>query len=66
VDPLDSLVVQQENLNKKGRARLKPNAEERVKGWLGIDLLDYRYSEARTIIKDIHAGLTRRKEKADA
>jgi hypothetical protein len=66
LDQLDSLVVQQETLNKKGRARLKPNAEERVKGWLGIDSLDYRYSQARTIIKDIHAGLTRRKEKADA
>lgn len=34
---LDDLVTQQELLNKKARARLKPNAEERVKEWVGID-----------------------------
>lgn len=66
VAALDALVVQQETLNKKGRARLKPNAEERVKGWVGIDSLDYRYSQARSIIKDIHIGLTRQQERADA
>ena len=63
---LDELVIQQELLNKKARARLKPNAEERVKGWVGIDSLDYRYSQARTIIKDIHFGLTQQQERADA
>ena len=63
---LDDLVTQQELLNKKARARLKPNAEERVKEWVGIDSLDYRYSQARTIIKDIHIGLTLQQEKADA
>lgn len=64
--PLDELVTQQELLNKKGRARLKENAEERVKEWVGIDTLDYRYSQARTIITDIHSGLRTRQEQADA
>lgn len=66
IEALDALVVQQETLNKKGRARLKPNAEERAKDWIGIDNLDYRYTQARTIIKDIHSGLTRSQEAADA
>ena len=63
---LDGLVTQQELLNKKARARLKPNVDERIKGWVGIESLDYRYSQARTIIKDIHIGLTAQREKADA
>lgn len=66
VTALDGLVVQQELLNKKGRARLKPNADERVKGWVGIYALDYRYSQARTIIGDIHTGLTAQREGANA
>ena len=66
VGALDALVTQQELLNKKGRARLKPNAEERVTGWVGIESLDYRFPQARTIIQDIHAGLTSNREGADA
>lgn len=66
IDALDALVTQQELLNKKGRARLKPNAEERVTGWVGIESLDYRFPQARTIIQDIHAGLTSKREGADA
>jgi hypothetical protein len=66
VGALDTLVTQQELLNKKGRARLKPNAEERVTGWIGIESLDYRYPQARAIIQDIHAGLTSKREGADA
>lgn len=63
---LDDLVVQQELLNKKGRARLKPNAEGNEGRWVGIDTLDYRYSQARTIIGDIHTGLTAHREGANA
>ena len=63
---LDALVVQQETLNKKGRAKLKPNADERVKDRVGIESLDYRYTQSRTIIMDIHLGLTRERENADA
>lgn len=55
----DDLVTQQEWSNKKTRARLKPNAEERINEWIGIASLDYRYSQARTIIQDIHNGLMR-------
>ena len=66
VTALDDLVTQQELLNKKSRARLKPNAVEQIKGWVGIESVDYRYSQVRTIIKDIHCGLTRQHEKADA
>jgi len=62
---LDQLVATQERLNKGPRARLKDNADERVPQWIGIDSLDYRYSQARRIIKDIHVGLTRT-EQSDA
>lgn len=62
---LDDLVARQERLNKGARARLKPNADERLTQWIGIDSLDYRYSQARTIIKDIHHGLTQERQ-ADA
>lgn len=66
VTALDDLVTQQELLNKKARARLKPNATEQIKEWVGIESVDYRYSQVRTIIKDIHCGLTPQLEKADA
>lgn len=66
MDRLDELVTQQERLNKGTRARLKPNAEESISKWIGIDTLDYRYSQARTIIKDIHIGLTKQPEEAHA
>ncbi len=65
VADLDDLVARQERLNKGARARLRPNADERVTQWIGIDALDYRYSQARTIIRDIHIGLTQ-PEGADA
>jgi hypothetical protein len=62
---LDDLVARQERLNKGARARLKPSADERVTQWIGIDSLDYRYSQARTIIRDIRLGL-KQQERADA
>jgi hypothetical protein len=55
---LDELVTRQERLNKKSRARLHPTAEERIGKWIGIDDLNYRLNVARTIITDIHVGLT--------
>ena len=63
---LDDLVTQQELLNKKARARLKSNAEGAESEWVGIRSLDYRYTQARTIITDIHVGLTPKQEIADA
>jgi hypothetical protein len=62
LDELNALVTQQERLNKGPRARLKPNAEGTVSEWIGIASLDYRYPQARTIIRDIHIGLTRQEE----
>ncbi len=58
VEELDKLVVSQEWNNKKSRARLLPTAQESVSGWIGIKDLNYRLAQARTIIKDIHAGLS--------
>ena len=55
---LDALVTRQERFNKKGRARLHPSAEEKIDKWVGIDDLNYRLNVARTIIDDIHVGLT--------
>jgi hypothetical protein len=66
LDHLNDLVTQQERLNKVARSRLKPNAEGAVAEWIGIDYLDYRYSQARTIIRDIHIGLVRQQEEPDA
>ena len=58
VATLDELVTRQERFNKKSRARLNPTAEESVGKWVGIADLNYRLSQATTIIRDIHAGLT--------
>ena len=55
---LDELVTRQERFNKKSRARLHPTAEESIGKWIGIDDLNYRLNVARTIINDIHIGLT--------
>ena len=55
---LDEFVTRQERFNKKSRARLHPTAEEKIDKWVGIDDLNYRLNVARTIINDIHIGLT--------
>lgn len=55
---LDELVKRQELRNKKARARLHPTANERVDKWIGIEDLNYRLDVARTIIRDIHDGVT--------
>jgi hypothetical protein len=66
LDQLDVLVTQQERLNKGARSRLKPNAEGAVSKWIGISSIDYRYPQARTIIRDMHIGLARQQEEPDA
>src|SRR5262249_44062410 len=65
LDQLNDLVTQQERLNKGPRSRLKPNAEGCGCAWIGIASLDYRYPQARTIIRDVHIGLTRQQEEPD-
>jgi len=57
---LDLLVINQERRNKRARARLRPDADERVTQWAGLETLEYRYPQARRIIDDIHLGLTDR------
>jgi hypothetical protein len=53
----DRLVIEQERWNKGGKARLRPGADEKVDGWIGIDGLSYRFPVARTIVSDIKRGL---------
>lgn len=59
---LDKLVSRQERFNKKSRARLHPTADESVSKWIGIADLNYRLTQARTIIRDIDRGLTASEE----
>jgi Family of unknown function (DUF6361) len=58
LEKLDKLVANQERYNKKSRARLQPNSQESVNDWIGISDLNYRLFQARTIIRDIHNGLS--------
>lgn len=58
IQSLDELVGRQERSNKKIHARLHPTANESIGKWIGISDLNYRLRVARTIINDIHVGLT--------
>ncbi len=55
----DMLVEQQEAIVKGGKARLRWNKTDDVKedNWLGLTYFDYRFFQARTILKDIRTGL---------
>lgn len=60
----DNLVIKQEWANKRARARLRPdNRDEQVRGWIGINALNYRLPQAWRIVNDIHRAET---GKADA
>lgn len=53
----DKLVINQELANKRNRARLRRGAkDERVKGWIGLRELDYRFPQVRTLVEDIQRG----------
>ena len=65
-DRYDELVMRQEWRNKKSRARLQDGVDERRTEWVGIRELDYRFTQARTIIRDIHQGLNEHREDDDA
>jgi len=56
----DILVEQQEAMVKGGKARLRWKKTDDVKEnkWLGLKHFDYRFSQARTILKDIRTGIT--------
>jgi hypothetical protein len=57
VEYLDKLVTAQEKGNKKERSKLLPTHNENYTGWVGIDRLDYRLSNAKTIVRDIATSL---------
>jgi hypothetical protein len=60
----DNYVIKQERANKRARARLRPdNRDEKVRGWIGIDALNYRLPQAWRIVDDIYRAET---GKADA
>ncbi len=55
----DEAVRQQEIDNKQRKARLRRNAtDEQVRGWVGLSRLDYRLTQVKTIVTDIHRGET--------
>ena len=66
VERYDELVIKQEWRNKHPRARLTEGADERRTEWVGIRELDYRFTQARTIVRDIHRGLSEHQEEDDA
>lgn len=49
----DELVVNQERLNKKSRARLRPGNQEAINGWVGLSQVQYRLPQVRQFIRDI-------------
>lgn len=54
----DTLILQQEAIVKAGKARLKWNKTDDVKEnvWTGLRHLEYRFTQARNILKDIKDG----------
>jgi len=56
----DALIEQQEAIVKGGKARLRWEKTDDVKedSWLGLRHFDYRFFQARTILKDIKTGIT--------
>jgi hypothetical protein len=61
----DQLVTNQERLNKGSRARLRPENQEAVNGWIGLNRVEYRLPQVIQLIRDIREG-EQRKGGADA
>ncbi|MBK9480453.1 MAG: hypothetical protein IPO02_00375 [Bacteroidetes bacterium] len=57
----DALIEQQEAMVKGGKARLRWKKTDDVKenNWLGLRHFDYRFFQARTILKDIRTGINK-------
>ncbi len=57
----DQLILHQEALVKRGKARLQWKKTEDIKPeqWVGLNYFDYRFNQVRTIINDIRTGLER-------
>jgi len=61
VPACEKLVIDQETWNKKGRARLPRRGDKGLSDKdYGIGRLDYRFFQAKAIIKDIHEGVQKR------
>lgn len=52
----NALVRRQEIQNKGNRARLRDTKQEGINDWVGLDGLDYRFREIRTLVRDIRAA----------
>ena len=53
----DRLVINQERANKTNRARLRNGAtNQTVSGWVGLQELDYRLPQVKTLLEDIRRG----------
>jgi len=50
---LDGLVLKQEGDNKMSRSKLKIEHDDYYEDWVGISNMDFRYRNAKVIIKDI-------------
>ncbi len=58
-DYIDELVIRQERANKGKRARLRPGAKnQKIKKWTGIDVINYRFAQVRTLIEDVARGMS--------
>lgn len=57
IDKIRQIIIKREN-NLKGKARAKVNrvGEFDENAWIGIEYLDYRFSDAKRIINDIYEG----------
>jgi hypothetical protein len=57
----DALIEEQEAVVKGGKARLRWKKTDDVKenNWLGLSYFDYRFFNARTILKDIRTGINK-------
>lgn len=54
IEVLDTLVIDQELRKKGGRAKLQGQVTlEEITGWVGIQNLEYRYSQVRSLILDL-------------
>ncbi len=56
-DILDILVEKQELKNKGTRSKLRIGNDDKFKSWIGIDAMNFRFRNAKLIIRDIQKGL---------
>ena len=52
-DNLDDLVEHQEKNNKTSRSKLNPQSDEKYDKWIGIQQMNFRFGNAKTIVDDI-------------